>query len=68
MELDYYTAVLYKQFCEIRGYDCNFKEVINGLCDVKILSEFKNWILGIQNKEYYEFLGYHNFDGAIGVN
>ena len=70
MEIDYYTAVLYKQFCETRGYICDFKEIISGSNEL-ILKEFKEWITSIPTEEYYEyleFLGYHNLDGAVEIN
>lgn len=70
MEIDYYTAVLYKQFCETRGYVCNFKEIITGSNEL-VLKEFKEWITSIPTEEYYEyleFLGYHNLDGAVEIN
>lgn len=70
MDLDYYTAILYKQFCGARGYSCDFKKIITS-DDKKLIKEFKKWIKNIPVKDYCDFLetlNYHNLDRAIEIN
>ena len=71
MDFVYYTAVLYKQFCETKGYDCDLSSVIKGDIDISIYDEFVLWINSSLVDEYAEYLKelkYHNMSHAIEVN
>lgn len=71
MDFDYYTSVLYKQFCETRGYEYDLKSVIKGEIDLAIYDEFVSWIENSLVDEYADYLNklkYHNMSHAIEVN
>ena len=71
MDFDYYTAVLYKQFCKVKGINCNIEQIILGEIEPSLYDEFILWIRSPLLYDYYEFLkslNYHNMNQAIEVN
>ena len=70
MDFDYYTAVLYKQFCETRGYECDLRAAIKGEIDLTVYDEFVSWINNSLVDEYADYLKelkYHNMEQAIEI-
>ncbi len=71
MDLDYYTAVLYKQFCETKGLECCYEELIRGEADSSIVEGFNSWInsdLPLSYRDYLLNLNYHNLSHAVEIN